>query len=116
MLHFSYSQLYALVDGVDEYIGDCLTRKKYCGLLGDIVHYRRIKKEYQDNPLVAIIAIIGMKYQARDIIAEISPQCAVMISKSMTLESMLAIIKSSVYWKSPKSKNKPKRNYYEQEN
>lgn len=116
MLHFSYSQLSALVDAIDEYIGDCLTRKKYCGLLGDIVHYRRIKKEYQDNPLVAIIAIISMKYQARDIIAEISPRCSVRISKGTTLESMLAIIKSSVYLKPPKSKYKLKRNYYGQKN
>lgn len=98
MLHFSYSQLYAFVDGVDEYIGDCLTRKKYCGLLGDIFHYRRIKKEYKENPTIAIMAIIIMRYQRDDLIIDITPKVTIRINRGASLESILATIKSSISW------------------
>lgn len=98
MLHFSYSQLYALVDAIDEYIGDCLTRKKYCGLLGDIFHYRRIKKEYKENPTIAIMAIIIMRYQRDDLIIDITPKVTIRINRGASLESILATIKSSISW------------------
>ena len=97
MLRLSYNQFYSLVDGIDEYIGDCLTRRKFCGLLGDISHYRRINKEYKESPLIAIMAIIGLKYQASGLIADIAPRATVKIAKEMTLESMLALLKSYKY-------------------
>lgn len=97
MLRLSYNQFYSLVDGIDEYIGDGLTRRKFRGLLGDISHYRRIKKEYNENPLIAIMAIIGLKYQAGGLIADITPRATVKIAKGTTLESMLALLKSYKY-------------------
>ena len=98
MVHFSYNQFYTLVDGVDEFIGDVLTRRKYCGLLGDISHCRRIKKEYKENPIVAIMAIIIMRYQRDDLIIDITPKVTVRINRGASLESILATIKSSISW------------------
>lgn len=98
MLYFSYNQFYALVDGVDEFIGDVLTRRKYCNLLGDIFHYRRIKKEYQDNPTIAIMAIIIMRYQHDNVIIEVVPKVTIRINRGTSLESILSIIKSSISW------------------
>ena len=98
MLHLSYSQLYSFVDGIDEFIGDVLTRRKYCGLLGDIFYYRRIKKEYKENPTIAIMAIIIMRYQRDDLIIDITPKVTIRINRGTSLESILAMIKSSVCW------------------
>ena len=98
MVHFSYNQFYALVDGVDEFIGGVLTRRKYCNLLGDIFHYRRIKKEYKDNPTIAIMAIIILHYQHDDVIIEVVPKVTIRINRGTSLESILATIKSSISW------------------
>lgn len=98
MVHFSYNQFYALVDGVDEFIGDVLTRRKYCGLLGNIFHCRRIKKEYKENPTIAIMAIIIMHYQRDDLIIDITPKVTIRINRGASLESILATIKSSISW------------------
>lgn len=96
MLHLSYEQFYALVDGVDEFIGDVLTRRKYCSLLGDISHCRRIKKEYKDNPTVAIMAIIILHYQGDGIVINIAPDVTIRINSGTSLESILAMVKSSI--------------------
>lgn len=98
MLHLSYSQLYSFVDGIDEFIGEHLSRKKYTALLGDISHYRRLHKEYKVYPLVAIIAIVVLKYQERGLVIDITPQVTIRINRGTNLESILAMIKSSVCW------------------
>lgn len=107
MLHLSYSQLYSFVDGIDEFIGEHLSRKKYTALLGDISHYRRLHKEYKSNPLVAIIAIVVLKYQERGLVMDITPDVTIKIGRGTSLESILAMIKSSVCWEN----RRKRRNY-----
>lgn len=105
MLHLSYSQLYSFVDGIDEFIGEHLSRKKYTALLGDISHYRRLHKEYKSNPLVAIIAIVVLKYQEQGLVMDIAPDVTIKIGQGTSLESILAMIKSSVCWERRKRRN-----------
>lgn len=98
MLHLSYDQIYSLIDAIDEYIGDCFTRRKFCGLLGDISHFRRLRKEYKEGPVVALMAIVALRYQKEDLLIDICPRITVRINRGASLESILATIKSSISW------------------
>lgn len=89
-----YTKFWEMVDAIDEYIDGNFSRAKYRGLMGDVFHYPRIRHEWLARPVVAIKAIILMRYQQDDVIVYVRPNECIRVNKSTTLESILAIIKS----------------------
>lgn len=99
MLHISYDKLCALIDGIDAFIGGCYTRKKHKALLGNDIHFRRLRTEYETNPSKAIIVIIALRYQEHDIVIDITRNVKARINSATAFESIFSLIKSSNYIK-----------------
>lgn len=89
-----YAQFWEMVDAIDEYIDGNFSRAKYRGLMGDVHHYPRIRREWIERPVIAIKAIILMRYQEDEVIAYMRPNECVRINKHTPMESILAMVKS----------------------
>ena len=90
-----YTKFWEMVDAIDEYIDGNFSRAKYRGLMGDVFHYPRIRHEWLARPVVAIKAIILLKYQSEgDVMVSIRPKEWLRVNKGTSLESILAMVKS----------------------
>lgn len=90
----SYSVFWSMVDAIDEYIGSDLSRARYRGLMGDEFHYPRIKAEWNARPVVAIKAMILMRYQGEGVKVCMRPNEWLVIRSGTSLESIMAMVKS----------------------
>lgn len=89
-----YAQFWEMVDAIDEYIDGDFSRAKYRGLMGDDFHYARIKVEWNARPVVAIKAIILMRWQEDGVKVCMRPNEWLVIRSNTSLESILAMVKS----------------------
>lgn len=91
-----YEKFWSMVDAIDEYIGGTLSRDKYKGLMGDEFHYARIRSEWVARPVVAIKAIILLRYQEEfgRLLVCMKPKEWMVIGSNTSLESILAMVKS----------------------
>ena len=96
MRTIGYEVFWSMVDAIDEYIDGNFTRAKYKGLMGDEFHYARIKVEWNERPIVAIKAIILLRYQDEfgRLLVSMKPKEWMVVGSNTSLESILAMVKS----------------------